>query len=69
MSEELHPKYEVVLACFMQRLHGHAQRLGLGEGTVRQIVERVIADMPDADDFDRMTEARARMVQASVGAE
>ncbi|MHB2205094.1 hypothetical protein [Methylobacterium sp. CM6257] len=64
MSEEPHPKYEIVLACLMQRLHGYAQGLGLNEAATRQIVERVIADMPDADDFDRMAEARRRMLIA-----
>ncbi|MGT2482353.1 hypothetical protein ACU4GR_33775 (plasmid) [Methylobacterium oryzae CBMB20] len=65
MSEEPHPKYEIVLACLMQRLHGYAEELGLPEATVRQIVECVIADMPDADDFDRMAEARNRMLNAA----
>ncbi len=65
MTEEPHPKYEIVLACLMQRLHSYAQGLGVDEATAREIVERVIAEMPDADDFDRRAEARNRMLNVA----
>lgn len=65
MSEEPYRKYEIVVACLMQRLHGYAQGFGQDEATTRQIVERVIADMPDADNFDRLAKARNWMLIAA----
>ncbi len=64
MSEEPYTKYDVVVARLTQRLHGYAQGLGLDDTALRQIVERVIADMPEADDVDRQAEARNRMLIA-----
>ena len=64
MSEEPHAKHDVVVARLTQRLHGYAQGLGLDDTALRQIVERVIADMPEADDLDRQTEARTWMLLA-----
>jgi hypothetical protein len=64
MSEEPHAKHDVVVARLTQRLHGYAQGLGLDDTALRQIVERVIADMPEADNFDRQTEARTWMLLA-----
>jgi hypothetical protein len=60
-----HSKHEIVVVRLMQRLHCYAQGLGLDEATMRQIVERVIADMPDADDVDRQAEARNWMLLAA----
>ncbi len=65
MSEEPHTKYQVVVAGLTQRLHGYAQGLGLNDTVLRQIVERVIADMPEADDVDRLAEARNWMLIAA----
>ena len=65
MSEEPYSKHEVIVARLVQRLHGYAQGLGLDDNALRQIVERVIADMPDADDVDRLVEARNWMLIAA----
>jgi hypothetical protein len=50
----------------MARLDGFARGLGLNEATTRQIVEAVIADMPDQPEEERLTEARRRMIVASA---
>ena len=50
----------------MDRLDGFARGLGLDEAATRQIVEKVLADMPIRTIQERLTEARARMVQASA---
>lgn len=50
----------------MQRLEAFTRGLGLKRATVQQIVEQVIADMPNADDIDRQAEARHRMLQAAL---
>lgn len=49
----------------MRRLDGFARGLDLDDGTVRQIVEHVIAEMPDAEDVDRQAEARNWMLLAA----
>ncbi|MCJ2093976.1 hypothetical protein MKK67_15975 [Methylobacterium sp. J-072] len=48
----------------MARLDGFARGLGLDEATTRQIVEAVVADMPMAEDDERLAEARQRMIMA-----
>ncbi|MCJ2089914.1 hypothetical protein MKK88_28580 [Methylobacterium sp. E-005] len=65
MSEEPHAKHDIVAARMTQRLHGYAHGLGLDDTALRQIVERVIADMPEADDVDRLAEARNWMLIAA----
>lgn len=65
MSEEPHSKHDIVAARLMQRLHGYAQGLGLDDTVLRQIVERVVVDMPEADDVDRLAEARNWMLIAA----
>jgi hypothetical protein len=50
----------------MDRLGELARGLGLDEAVTRQIVEKVLADMPIRTTQERLTEARARMVVASA---
>ncbi|WP_457108834.1 hypothetical protein [Methylobacterium sp. P5_C11] len=50
----------------MRRLDGFARGLGLDEAITRQIVEKVVADMPVHTDDERLAEARARMIVASA---
>ena len=50
----------------MARLDGFARGLGLDEATTRGIVEKVVADMPDQPDEERLAEARSRMIVASA---
>jgi hypothetical protein len=52
------------IAHMMRRLDGLARGLGLDEAAIRQIVEKVAADMPVRSDEERLSEARARMVLA-----
>ena len=42
----------------MRRLDGFARGLGLDEAAMRQIVEKVVADMPEQSDKERLVEAR-----------
>jgi hypothetical protein len=50
----------------MRRLDGFARGLGLDEATMRQIVERVAAEMLMRTDKERLIEARTRIIEASV---
>ena len=50
----------------MARLDGFARGLGLDEATTRGIVEKVVVDMPDQPDEERLAEARRRMIVASA---
>ena len=50
----------------LRRLDGFARGLGLKEGTTRGIIEKVIADMPDQPDEERLAEARRRMIVGST---
>ena len=50
----------------MARLDGFARGLGLDEASTRQIVEKVVADMPAQPDGERLAEARHRMIVASA---
>lgn len=45
------------------RLDGFARGLGLDRARVRQIVEGVIADMPERTDDERLMEVRKRMLK------
>ncbi|MCJ2099658.1 hypothetical protein [Methylobacterium sp. E-046] len=65
MSEP-EPNHEIVVACLMRQLYGFAQGLSLNEATLRDIVERVIADMPLTPDDDRLARARNWMLIASA---
>lgn len=49
----------------VDRLEAFARGLGLNEGTTRQIVAKVLADMPIRTIQERLTEARARMIAAA----
>ena len=50
----------------MRCLDGVARVLGLDEATMRAIVEKVAADMPDQPDDERLAEACRRMIVASA---
>ncbi|MEG9526827.1 MAG: hypothetical protein MIL41_13825 [Hyphomicrobiales bacterium] len=50
----------------MRRLERFARGLGLDEAATRHVVERVVVDMPDQDAGERVIEARARMILATV---
>lgn len=66
MSESFPPPYRAAVQRAMARLDGFARGLGLDEATTRQIVETVVADMPDQSDEERLAEARRRMIVASA---
>ncbi|WP_267425995.1 hypothetical protein [Methylobacterium sp. GC_Met_2] len=59
------PNREIVVARLMRQLYGFAQGLGLDEPTTREIVNRMIDDMPLAPDDDRLARARNWMLIAS----
>jgi hypothetical protein len=50
----------------MDRLEGCARGLGLDEAARRQIIEKVLADMPICTTQMRLTEVRTRMVVGSA---
>lgn len=50
----------------MRRLDGFARGLGLDEAVTRQIVEKVVADLPVRSDDECSIEARMRMIEASA---
>jgi hypothetical protein len=64
MDEPSDPDREAVQR-LMRQLHGYAEGLGLDDATTRQIVEHVIADLPNADDVHRQAEARQWMLLAA----
>lgn len=66
MSDKLGPIQEAVAQHLMMRLHGFAQGLGLDGATARNIVEKVLADMPTRTNDERLMEARKRMLMASA---
>jgi hypothetical protein len=66
MSDDPDREHAAVAARLMRQLYGFADGLGLDEATTRQIVERVIADMPLAPDEDRLARARNWMLIASA---
>ncbi|MGH1574965.1 hypothetical protein ACRAWG_35420 [Methylobacterium sp. P31] len=49
-----------------RRLDGFARGLGLDGATTREIVKKVLADMPTRTDDERLMEARKRMLVASA---
>ncbi|MCJ2021550.1 hypothetical protein MKK84_29745 [Methylobacterium sp. E-065] len=50
----------------MRRLDGFARGVGLDEVIMRQIVEKVVAEMRMRTDEERLIEARTRMIEASA---
>ena len=48
----------------MRYLDGVARVLGMDEATTRAIVEKVVTEMPNQQDEDRIAEARLRMIVA-----
>jgi hypothetical protein len=49
-----------------RQVKGFAIGLGVDIEAMQQIVEKVVADMPDRDDDDRLMEARKRLLVATV---
>ena len=67
VSEDPEATHErAAIQFMMRRLDGFARGLGLDEAATRQIVEKVVADMPVHTDEERLTEARQRMIIASA---
>ena len=60
------PNHEIVVARLLRQLYGFAEGLGLDELTTRDIVNRVIEDMPLAPDDDRLARDRNWMLIASA---
>ena len=50
----------------MRRLDGFARGLGLDEAATRQVVERVVADIPVYRDEERLATAGERMIVTSA---
>jgi|FEC22Drversion2_1045045.scaffolds.fasta_scaffold01136_25 hypothetical protein len=50
----------------MEHLHGFAHEVGLNEAKVRQIVRKIIIDMPLHTDEERLEWARNWMLAASA---
>ncbi|MGU3664558.1 hypothetical protein ACLBX9_10280 [Methylobacterium sp. A49B] len=55
-----------VIQHIIRRLDRSARGVGLDEATTRQVVEKVVADMPLAQDDDRLALARNWMLIASA---
>jgi hypothetical protein len=66
MSDDAAPGDDGGVERLAARLHGLAQGLGVDPATVRQIAARVIADMPQHTDEERMGRARNWMLVASA---
>ncbi|GLS70397.1 hypothetical protein [Methylobacterium tardum] len=67
MSDNPETLYErAAIQHMMRRLDGFARGLGLDEAATRQVVESVVFDMPEQDAGERLVEARARMILATV---
>ena len=66
MSESSPPLYRAAVHRVMVRLDGLARGLGLDEATTREIVEKVVVEMPLAEEEERLVEARHRMIVASA---
>jgi hypothetical protein len=65
MSEDPEATHErAAIQHMMRRLDGFARELALDEAAMRQIVERVTADMPLRTDEERVVEAQARLAAA-----
>lgn len=67
MSEDPEAAHErAATQHMMRRLDGFARGLGLDEATTRRIVEQVVADKLARTDEERLIEARAKMILATV---
>lgn len=67
MSDDPEAAHErALIQHMMRRLDGFARGLGLDEAAMRQIVEKVVADMPVHTDEERLAAARERMIVASA---
>ena len=67
MTEDFEaPNQRAAIQHMMRRLDGFARGLGLDEAATRQVVERVVDDLPDQDSEELLIEARTRMILATV---
>ena len=66
MSEPSPALYRTAVQRAMARLDGFARGLGLDGATTREIIEKVVVEMPLAEDEERLIEARHRMIMAST---
>jgi hypothetical protein len=67
MSDDPEATHErAAIQHMMRRLDGFARGLGLDEAATRQIVEKIVADMPVHTDEERLAEARNRLIIASA---
>ena len=66
MSESCPPLYRVAVQRSMARLDGFARGLGLDESTTREIVEKVVVELPLIEDGERLIEVRHRMIIAAA---
>ena len=67
MNEDLEAAHvRVAIQHMMRRLDGFARGLGLDDRRTRQIVEQVALEMVVGTDEERIIEARALMIEASV---
>ncbi|MCJ2094479.1 hypothetical protein MKK67_18570 [Methylobacterium sp. J-072] len=64
MLDEIEPNHGIVAERLIKRLQGFGHGLGLDDENIRDIVDRVITDMPVTSDEDRVAEARNWMLIA-----
>ena len=67
MSDDPEVAHErATIQYMMRRPDGFARGLGLDEAATRQIVEQVVAGMPERSDEEHLIAARHRMIMATV---
>ena len=59
------PVDKLAIQRLRRQVDGFARGLGVDIDVTRQIVEKVVADMPDRDDDQRLMEARKRLLIAT----
>ena len=64
MLDEIDPNHGIIAERLIRRLQVFGHGLGLDDEIIRDIVERVIADMTLTSDEDRVAEARNWMLIA-----
>ena len=67
MSDDPEVAHELAVSRHMMRRSDRfARRLGLDEATKREIIKKVVFEMPLVEEEERLIDARARMIIASV---